>query len=165
MDHLLTGLVNYCVPTGEAYQKALQLAREINQKVRLTYANISLLPGADPQIWLGVGKKSWTRMASDGHWIKFGPMYSQSRSIRVKIFCVLDKQECWSSPHESWSGWDSYNWVFDQIQFDAIWFDAHRIRVTRISMPSRLTQVRKKNCLPLGYTGFAPACLPVSLNS
>ncbi|KAG2652762.1 hypothetical protein PVAP13_1NG378300 [Panicum virgatum] len=26
------GVVNYCVPAGEAYQKALELAREINQK-------------------------------------------------------------------------------------------------------------------------------------
>uniref|UniRef100_A0ACD5Z3J0 Uncharacterized protein n=1 Tax=Avena sativa TaxID=4498 RepID=A0ACD5Z3J0_AVESA len=26
------GVVNYCVPSGEAYQKALELAREINQK-------------------------------------------------------------------------------------------------------------------------------------
>jgi len=26
------GVVNYCVPGGEAYQKALELAREINQK-------------------------------------------------------------------------------------------------------------------------------------
>ncbi|XP_078163358.1 ATP-dependent caseinolytic (Clp) protease/crotonase family protein [Carex rostrata] len=31
-EALSIGLVNYCVPTGEAYQKALQLAREINQK-------------------------------------------------------------------------------------------------------------------------------------
>jgi methylglutaconyl-CoA hydratase len=30
----MAGVVNYCVPAGEAYQKALELAREINQKVR-----------------------------------------------------------------------------------------------------------------------------------
>lgn len=29
------GLVNYCVPAGEARLKALELARDINQKVRL----------------------------------------------------------------------------------------------------------------------------------
>ena len=28
------GLVNYCVPAGEARLKALELARDINQKVR-----------------------------------------------------------------------------------------------------------------------------------
>lgn len=30
----MAGVVNYCVPAGEAYQKGLELAREINQKVR-----------------------------------------------------------------------------------------------------------------------------------
>lgn len=28
-----SGLVNYCVPAGEAYAKALEIAKEINQKV------------------------------------------------------------------------------------------------------------------------------------
>jgi methylglutaconyl-CoA hydratase len=28
------GLANYCVPAGEAYDKALELAREITKKVR-----------------------------------------------------------------------------------------------------------------------------------
>ncbi|AQK73207.1 hypothetical protein ZEAMMB73_Zm00001d017459 [Zea mays] len=28
----IAGVVNYCVPAGDAYQKALELAREINQK-------------------------------------------------------------------------------------------------------------------------------------
>ncbi|OAY78458.1 Methylglutaconyl-CoA hydratase, mitochondrial [Ananas comosus] len=32
IEALSMGLVNYCVPAGEAYQKALQIAREINQK-------------------------------------------------------------------------------------------------------------------------------------
>ncbi|PHT54046.1 hypothetical protein CQW23_08508 [Capsicum baccatum] len=32
---LRRGLVNYCVPAGEAHLKALELARDINQKVRL----------------------------------------------------------------------------------------------------------------------------------
>ena len=27
------GLVNYCVPAGEAYSKALAVARDINEKV------------------------------------------------------------------------------------------------------------------------------------
>ncbi|KAI3756564.1 hypothetical protein L1987_56385 [Smallanthus sonchifolius] len=31
-DALSIGLVNYCVPTGEAYSKALEVARDINQK-------------------------------------------------------------------------------------------------------------------------------------
>eukprot|EP00268_Persea_americana_P040679 TRINITY_DN40459_c0_g1_i11.p2 TRINITY_DN40459_c0_g1~~TRINITY_DN40459_c0_g1_i11.p2 ORF type:complete len:147 (+),score=40.54 TRINITY_DN40459_c0_g1_i11:2297-2737(+) len=31
-DALLMGLVNHCVPAGEAYLKALQVAREINEK-------------------------------------------------------------------------------------------------------------------------------------
>ncbi|GJR99575.1 probable enoyl-CoA hydratase 2, mitochondrial [Tanacetum coccineum] len=31
-DALSIGLVNYCVPAGEAYSKALEVAREINQK-------------------------------------------------------------------------------------------------------------------------------------
>ncbi|XP_077213288.1 ATP-dependent caseinolytic (Clp) protease/crotonase family protein [Tasmannia lanceolata] len=31
-DAMSIGLVNYCVPTGEAYSKALQIARDINQK-------------------------------------------------------------------------------------------------------------------------------------
>lgn len=29
----ISGLVNYCVPAGEAHPKALEIAREINQKV------------------------------------------------------------------------------------------------------------------------------------
>ncbi|KAG8071665.1 hypothetical protein GUJ93_ZPchr0006g44973 [Zizania palustris] len=33
------GVVNYCVPAGEAYKKALELAREINQKGPLAIAN------------------------------------------------------------------------------------------------------------------------------
>lgn len=28
------GLVSYCLPVGEAYMKALQIAREINHKVK-----------------------------------------------------------------------------------------------------------------------------------
>ncbi|PWA82498.1 ATP-dependent caseinolytic (Clp) protease/crotonase family protein [Artemisia annua] len=32
-DALSIGLINYCVPAGEAYSKALEVAREINQKV------------------------------------------------------------------------------------------------------------------------------------
>uniref|UniRef100_A0A0A9DF75 Methylglutaconyl-CoA hydratase n=1 Tax=Arundo donax TaxID=35708 RepID=A0A0A9DF75_ARUDO len=32
VEAVTMGVVNYCVPTGEAYQKALELAREINQK-------------------------------------------------------------------------------------------------------------------------------------
>jgi len=31
----IAGLANYCVPAGEAYQKALDIAREITQKVRI----------------------------------------------------------------------------------------------------------------------------------
>ncbi|PWA92980.1 ATP-dependent caseinolytic (Clp) protease/crotonase family protein [Artemisia annua] len=31
-DALSIGLINYCVPAGEAYSKALEIAREINQK-------------------------------------------------------------------------------------------------------------------------------------
>lgn len=30
----IAGVVNYCVPAGEAYKRALELAQEINQKVR-----------------------------------------------------------------------------------------------------------------------------------
>ena len=30
------GLVNYCVPAGEAHVKALEIARHINQKVKLS---------------------------------------------------------------------------------------------------------------------------------
>ena len=30
----VTGLVNYCVPAGEAHPKALEIAQEINQKVK-----------------------------------------------------------------------------------------------------------------------------------
>lgn len=65
--------MNYCVPTGGAYQKALQLAREINQKVLLSYANISLLPGVDQQIWSGVGKKigpGWRPMGIGSNSVK-----------------------------------------------------------------------------------------------
>lgn len=29
----LAGLVSYCVPSGEAHEKALHIARDINQKV------------------------------------------------------------------------------------------------------------------------------------
>lgn len=36
--HPASGLVNYCVPAGEAHQKALEIAREINEKVRLNCA-------------------------------------------------------------------------------------------------------------------------------
>ncbi|KAJ1280246.1 hypothetical protein BS78_04G216300 [Paspalum vaginatum] len=32
VEAVTMGVVNYCVPAGEAYQKALELAREINQK-------------------------------------------------------------------------------------------------------------------------------------
>jgi hypothetical protein len=32
----IAGLANYCVPAGEAYQKALDIAREITQKVRIS---------------------------------------------------------------------------------------------------------------------------------
>ncbi|KAL6911917.1 hypothetical protein ACP4OV_000722 [Aristida adscensionis] len=32
VEAVTMGVVNYCVPTGEAYKKALELAREINQK-------------------------------------------------------------------------------------------------------------------------------------
>ncbi|KAF0933792.1 hypothetical protein E2562_019252 [Oryza meyeriana var. granulata] len=32
VEAVTTGVVNYCVPTGEAYKKALELAQEINQK-------------------------------------------------------------------------------------------------------------------------------------
>jgi enoyl-CoA hydratase/carnithine racemase len=35
------GVVNYCVPGGEAYQKALELAREINEKV--SFFSLSVL--------------------------------------------------------------------------------------------------------------------------
>lgn len=38
------GLVNYCVPAGEAYTKALEIAQEINQKVTRT-SNIVYLSG------------------------------------------------------------------------------------------------------------------------
>ena len=38
----MAGVVNYCVPAGEAYQKALELAREINQKVRSHWNNYVL---------------------------------------------------------------------------------------------------------------------------
>ena len=38
----MAGVVNYCVPAGEAYQKALELAREINQKVRCHWNNYVL---------------------------------------------------------------------------------------------------------------------------
>ena len=31
--YFMAGLVNYCVPAGKAYIKALQVARDINQKV------------------------------------------------------------------------------------------------------------------------------------
>jgi hypothetical protein len=31
----VSGLANYCVPAGEAYQKALDIACEITQKVRI----------------------------------------------------------------------------------------------------------------------------------
>ena len=33
--HYNVGLVNYCVPAGEAHSKALKIARDINQKVQL----------------------------------------------------------------------------------------------------------------------------------
>lgn len=32
VEAVTMGVVNYCVPAGDAYQKALELAREINQK-------------------------------------------------------------------------------------------------------------------------------------
>lgn len=31
--YFMAGLVNYCVPAGKAYMKALQIARDINQRV------------------------------------------------------------------------------------------------------------------------------------
>lgn len=37
------GLVNYCVPSGEVHSKALEIARNINQKVcSLPFTKISL---------------------------------------------------------------------------------------------------------------------------
>ena len=35
MSVCVSGLANYCVPAGEAYQKALDIACEITQKVRV----------------------------------------------------------------------------------------------------------------------------------
>ena len=32
-EYSAAGLVNYCVPSGEAHKKALNIAREINEKV------------------------------------------------------------------------------------------------------------------------------------
>lgn len=153
MDHLLTGLVNYCVPTGEAYQKALQLAREINQKVRLTYANIFLLPGADPQIWLGVGKKigpGWCPMG-----IRSNLVQCTVRAVRFvsRFFAhfISTDVEAVRTNLEVDGTVTIYDWVFDQIQSDSIRFDAHwtplsfkKNRVTRISTPSHLTHQKKK---------------------
>ena len=33
------GLVNYCVPAGEAHLKALEIARDVNQKVKVSLAD------------------------------------------------------------------------------------------------------------------------------
>lgn len=36
ITYVHTGLVNYCVTAGEAHSKALEIARDINQKVSLS---------------------------------------------------------------------------------------------------------------------------------
>ena len=39
----VSGLANYCVPAGEAYQKALDIAFEITQKVKIIINKLSLM--------------------------------------------------------------------------------------------------------------------------
>ena len=39
----VSGLANYCVPAEEAYQKALDIAFEITQKVRIIINKLSLM--------------------------------------------------------------------------------------------------------------------------
>ncbi|XP_066332224.1 probable enoyl-CoA hydratase 2, mitochondrial isoform X1 [Miscanthus floridulus] len=49
VEAVTMGVVNYCVPAGEAYQKALELAREINQKgpVAVKMAKKAINQGAE----------------------------------------------------------------------------------------------------------------------
>ncbi|XP_066322291.1 probable enoyl-CoA hydratase 2, mitochondrial [Miscanthus floridulus] len=49
VESVTMGVVNYCVPAGEAYQKALELAREINQKgpVAVKMAKKAINQGAE----------------------------------------------------------------------------------------------------------------------
>jgi hypothetical protein len=37
--YYVAGLVNYCVPAGEAHRKALEIARDVNQKVKVSLAH------------------------------------------------------------------------------------------------------------------------------